>query len=155
MDKQQITFTKYNNSFNPELNTWQAKEQAEGRNGLDEFVVSKGSLLGDYLEFLDSEMDDVACDIAMIEDQVAGFVCYTSPADGHVHIEILGINPDMRGKGIAKSMLQSFKQEMAHADISKVTLEANKNNQSAINSFSKVAIKSATQPKENYIGFEL
>ncbi len=155
MDKQQITFTRYNNSFNPELNTWQAKEQAQGRNGLDEFVVSKGSLLGDYLEFLDSEMDDVACDIALLENEVAGFICYTSPAEGHVHIEIMGINPDIRGKGLARNMLQAFKQDMTKVGFEKVTLEANKNNQAAINSFSKVATKSATQPKENYIGFEL
>ena len=156
MGKDKITFTKYNNSYNEELNTWQAKENAQGRNGLDEFVVSKGTLLGDYLEFLDSEMDDVACDIALLDGNLAGFVCYTSPADGHVHIEIMGINPDIRGKGVARSMLTAFKTEMQEAaGIEKVTLEANKNNESALNSFSKIATKSDYQPKENYVSFEL
>lgn len=156
MGKEKITFAQYNNSYNAELNTWQAKENAQGRNGLDEFVVSKGTLLGDYLEFITDEMKDIACDVALLDGDLAGFVCYTSPAEGHVHIEIMGVNPDMRGKGLAKSMLKSFKEEMSIcAGIDKVTLEANKNNEAAINSFSKIATKSESQPKENYISFEL
>ena len=156
MEKEKITFTQYNNSYNADLNTWGEKEKAQGRNGLDEFVISKGTPLGDYLEFVDGEMSDVACDIALLDGKLAGFICYTSPEDGHVHIEIMGVNPDVRGKGVARSMLTAFKTEMQTvAGIEKITLEANKNNVSALNSFSKIATKSDSQPKENYVSFEL
>ena len=82
----------------------------------------------------------------------------------------LNINPNekiglvgLSGSGkstLIKLLLRSYdinkgKITISNQDISKVTLEANKNNQSAINSFSKVATKSDIQPKENYISFEL
>lgn len=122
MEDNKITFTKYNHSYDSKLNTWQAKEQAQGHNGLDNFVVTKGSLLGEYLAFVDEELHDIACDIVLLDGELAGFICYTSPADSHVHIEVLGVNPDMRGKGVAKSMLKTFKSELKEAaDIEKIS----------------------------------
>ena len=152
-----ITFTGFQPDYKPELNTWQTKENLTGSNGLNQFVVSEGSLLGDYLEFVDSEMEDITTHLAFDKDNLIGFLCHSTPEENHTHIEIMGINPDYRGKGYAPRMLDSFKQLMQSTaqDPQSVTLSVNKANIVGITSFSKVAKVAEKQDKENYINFEL
>ena len=78
------------------------------------------------------------------------------PEKEHAHIEIMGINPAARGKGLAKSLLSSLKSELTkQKNISKLTLSVNQQNKAGINSFLKEGKPSKLQNKENYINFEI
>ncbi len=150
-----IVFKKYQNDFNKELNSWQLKEIDAGENGLEQFVVMKGSLLGDYLEFINSELDGIKVYLAMDNKNLIGFLCYSKPKTNHIHIEILGINPDYRGQGYARKMLISFKNLVSKHNETKLTLSVNKNNMAGIASFSKVATLCEEQKNTDYIDFIL
>ncbi|MBQ9792758.1 MAG: GNAT family N-acetyltransferase [Clostridia bacterium] len=152
-----ITFTGYQPEFNAELNTWQTKENMAGSNGLNQFVVTEGTMLGDYLEFVDSEMPDITTRLAFDQENLVGFLCYSTPEENHTHIEIMGVNPDCRGKGYSPRMLDSFKKSLQETsqDPQNLTLSVNKANLAGIASFSKVARIAEKQDKENYIHFEL
>lgn len=151
-----ITFTGFQPDYKPELNTWQTKENMTGSNGLNQFVVAEGTPLGDYLEFVDSEMPDITTRLAFDQDNLVGFLCYSTPEENHSHIEIMGVNPDCRGKGYATRMLDSFKKELTEiSQTTNLTLSVNKANLAGIASFSKIAKVAQKQDKENYIHFEL
>ena len=154
---EEITFTDYQPEFKAELNTWQSKENIAGSNGLDQFVVSEGTLLGDYLEFVDSEIDDISARLAFDKEELVGFLCYSTPEQNHAHVEIMGVNPDCRGKGYATKILSGFKKELESNSQGpqSLTLSVNKANLVGITSFSKVAKVSENQNKENYINFEM
>ena len=127
-----------------------------GSNGLNQFVVTEGTMLGDYLEFVNSEMPDITTRLALDKDNLVGFLCYSAPQEDHFHIEVMGVNPDCRGKGYASKMLETFKKEKTKEfPNSNLTLSVNKANLAGIASFSKVAKLAKEQDKENYINFEL
>ncbi len=149
-----IKFIDYCKEYCTQLNTWHKIEQQQGYNGLNQFVVLDGTLLGDYMQYISENIVDINCQLAMLEDKLVGFICYTQENDA-AHIEIMGTNPEMRGQGIAKNILTTFKQDMSQQGVDKITLEVRKNNESGIKSFSKVAEKSASQPNQNYISFEM
>ena len=154
---EEIFFTNYDNEFKDELNTWQSKENLAGSNGLNDFVVSESTLLGDYIEFINRSIDDITTCLAFNEKSIVGFLCYSKPEENHTHIEVMGVNPDCRGKGYASKMLIGFKKELEEnsENPQNLTLSVNKKNINGINSFSKVAKVSKKQDKENYINFEL
>ena len=152
----ELSFSKFNKGQKCEYNTWQEKEQAQGLNGLNKFVVLQDSLLGDYLEFVDQEIDDTTIESIYIGDNLVGFIGYSMQNDKHLHVEILGINPEFRGKGIASKLLKAFKEKMQNEkSIERFTLSVKKDNESGIASFSKVGKEAKNQDKENYINFEL
>ena len=64
---EKFLLTEFNSAYKEELNKWQDKEKANGLNGLSKFVVLKGFLLGDYLEFINEEMEDMSCRLAFDE----------------------------------------------------------------------------------------
>lgn len=154
---EEITFGAFEPEYKPELNTWQTKENMAGSDGLNQFVVSEGTLLGDYLEFVNNEMQDISTRLAFNENNLIGFLCFSTPSQDHTHIEIMGVNPDYRGKGYSTKILSEFKKELetTSQDPHSLTLSVNKKNLVGINSFSKIAHTSDKQDKENYINFEL
>ena len=154
---EEITFIGFEPEFKTELNTWQTKENLTGSDGLNQFVVSEGTLLGDYLEFVDSEMPDITTRLAFDDKDLVGFLCYSSPEQNHTHIEIMGVNPDYRGQGYSTKILSGFKKDLEKTSETQhnLTLSVNKKNLVGINSFSKIAHASDKQDKENYINFEL
>ena len=134
-----LSFSQFDKRQKTEYNTWQAKEQEQGLNGLDKFVVLQDSLLGDYLEFVDQEIDDTTIESIYVGDELVGFIGYSMQSDKHVYVEILGVNPEFRGKGISKKILQIFKKRMqSEQNIERFTLSVKKDNESGIKSFSKV-----------------
>ena len=155
MEDKKILFVLFDESYTAELNTWQAIENSQGRDGLSEFVVSRGTLLGDYISYIDEQLDAITCNIAIQDNQVVGFICHSKPELNHAHVEIMGVNPNYRGQGIARNMLREFKTIMTEQGNDKVTLEVKKENTSGISSFSKVGTPSTKQSKDSYIGFEL
>lgn len=156
MENQPLTFTNFDNSFVPELNTWQQKENSLGYDGLNEFVVSKGSGLGDYLQFVSEEMPDVPCLLAFDQKDLVGFVSYSTPEPTHTHIEIMGVNPDFRGQGMSSRLLLDFKQLMQEqTGMQTLTLDVNKKNTSGKKAFAKIGTLAPEQKKDNYITYNL
>lgn len=155
-DLNPLNFELFDNKYVPELNSWSEKESAAGRTGLEDFVVSKGTQLGDYVAFVSEEMPDVTSYLAFHEKDLVGFMCLTVPEQDHMHIEIMGVNPDCRGQGVATKMLCNFKSKMlAETSATQLTLEVNKKNIAGIKSFSKVATKDKEQTKDDYISFHV
>ena len=153
---QPLTFENFDNSYSAELNTWQQKENSLGYDGLNDFVVSRGTGLGDYLQFVSEEMPDVSCLLAFDQNTLAGFISYTNPTEQHTHIEIMGVNPDLRGQGMASRLLLDFKQMMQEkTNMQQLTLDVNKKNSSGRKAFAKVGTVSPEQKKEDYITFNL
>ncbi len=151
---EKINFYIYNDAYRQILNQWHKNEQDKGETALDEFVVPKGELLGDYISFVCDNMNQTICTVATIQDEIVGFLCYEINGT-NAHIEIMGVSPQHRGKGIGGNMLKCFKEEMLLHNISKITLDVNKENIVGQNAFSKVASVSKNQTKDNYISYEL
>ena len=153
---QPITFTNFDSQYVGELNTWQQKENSLGYDGLNEFVVSKGSGLGDYLQFITDEMPDVPCLLAFDQKDLVGFVSYSTPTPQHTHIEIMGINPDLRGQGMSSRLLLDFKSMMLEqTGMKELTLDVNKKNSSGRKAFAKIGTLATEQKKEDYITYNL
>lgn len=153
----EIVFSAFQEKFQTELNTWQAKEQANGSNGLNQFVVLDSMLLGDYLAFIDQEMDDIDAFLAFDAHQLIGFLCCSYPEPNHAHVEIMGVNPDCRGKGYGTRILDQFKiqlQTTAQKE-QRLTLAVKKTNTAGLSSFTKIAKVAPEQNKDNYLNLEL
>ena len=151
-----MEIVKYQEMYNDELNTWQEKENQRGENGLDKFVVPQGVLLGDYLKYVQEEMQEISLVVATHEKRVVGFLGYSMPEYDHVHVEIMGVNPDCRGKGLAQGLLTIFKDAVIEKmNIDKVTLAVKRENLSGIRAFSKIATRAEKLDTEYYLGFEL
>ena len=146
---------KYNNKYKSQLNTWQEKEKLQGASGLEDFVVLKGTLLGDYLEMIDSEMETV-CLLALEGQDLVGFVCYEKKGGGEFHIEIMGTNPDKRCMGYSQKMLTLLKEQIqTEKDFSCLTLSVNVKNIAGQHAFDKVGTKVGLSENENYFEYEI
>lgn len=146
---------KYSNNYKQQLNTWQDKEKAQGSTGFEDFVVVKGALLGDYLELIDAEMPTV-CLLAEDDAELVGFVCYEKKVDGEYHIELLGTNPDKRGKGYSQKILTKLKEELVQQqDFVSLTLSVNVKNIAGQHAFDKVGKRTGISENENYFEYEL
>lgn len=151
-----LDFISFDKKYVKELNQWQNKENMLGLDGLNQYVVLLDSLLGDYLQFIDKEMSDISCKLVLKDENLVGFLCFSQQDKDHVHVEVMGVNPDFRGKGISGQLLTEFKQKLLEKHgLTKLTLSVNKNNDSGIRSFSKIGTKSQTQNKPNYINYEI
>ena len=151
-----IVFINFNSDHKDQLNTWQQKEQEKGFSGLDDFVVPKGSLLGDFLTYIVENVDDIMVHIAVDANKIVGFICTTCPTSEHFHIEIMGVNPDLRGKGYAKRLLEEFKKQATYKfGLQRLTLNVKENNESGKRAFAKIGKLAQDQPETNYIAFEL
>jgi len=68
----------------------------------------------------------------------------------------MGVNPDLRGQGMASRLLLDFKQMMQEkTNMQQLTLDVNKKNTSGRKAFAKVGTVSPEQKKEDYITFNL
>ena len=151
-----LQFRSYNSAQTKEFNYWHTKEREEGFYGLDRYVVLQDCLLGDYLEFVDGQIDDIFVESVYLKEKLVGFIGYSMQNDSHLHVEILGVNPDFRGKGIAGEMLKAFKAKMQQSqNIDRFTLSVKKDNESGIASFAKVGTRIKKDKEESYIDFEL
>ncbi|MBQ8792692.1 MAG: GNAT family N-acetyltransferase [Clostridia bacterium] len=146
---------KYNKKYKKELNSWQDKEKQLGLSGLEDFVVVKGTLLGDYLELIDGEMD-IVCKLALEENALVGFVCYEKRKGGEYHIEIMGVNPDCRGRGYSQRLLTALKELLSKEDdFRSLSLSVNVRNTTGQKAFDKVGKAIGISDNENYIEYEI
>jgi RimJ/RimL family protein N-acetyltransferase len=151
-----VKIVDYEKKFNAELNTWQDKENTVGLNGLNRFVVPEGALLGEYLAFITSELNDTKVSVVLEGDVIIGFVGYSSPNEDCIHIEIMGVNPECTGKGYAKQILQEFKTKLSLETGAKYfTLAVKRENNPGIKAFSKIGKRVEKHDSEQYIGFEI
>ena len=138
-----------------ELNTWQDIESILGENGINDFIVASGTKLGDYIEYFSNEINLVS-KVAIDNCELVGFVCYFIKEDNTAHVEIMGTNPNFRGKGYARAILQKLKEELESSlGIKKLTLAVNKRNVQGIKAFSKFTKENKGYSSENYIGLEV
>ena len=149
-----IELIEYNSKYKEQLNLWQGIEKEQGKNGLNRFVVPLDTNLGDFLEYVSKEMNmDVK--LAVLNNEIVGFVSYEIKEENSAHIEIIGTNPNFRKQGIAKRILFKLKEILKQKEIERLTLAVNKKNKTGISAFSKFAKESINYNSENYIGFEL
>ena len=150
-----MEFIDFSNEHKKELNTWQDIESERGENGIEAFVSAKGVKLGDYIEYFSREINLVS-KVAMDNNEIVGFVCYLVKEDNSAHVEIMGTNPNFRGKGYARKILEKLKADLKNSlEIKKITLAVNKRNKQGIKSFSKFAKENKEHSSENYIGLEV
>ena len=145
----------FSNEHKKELNTWQDIELQRGESGIEDFVSAKDVKLGDYIEYFYREINLVS-KVAIDNDEIVGFVCYLVKEDNSAHVEIMGTNPNFRGKGYARKILEKLKADLNNSlGIKKITLAVNKRNKQGIKSFSKFAKENKEHSSENYIGLEV
>ena len=145
----------FTNEHKKELNTWQDIELQRGEKGIEEFVSAKGTKLGDYIEYFSREINLVS-KVAIENGVVVGFVSYFIKSDNSAHVEIMGTNPNFRGKGYARNILEKLKYTLNKSSgVEKITLAVNKRNKQGIKSFSKFTKENLEHSSENYIGLEL
>lgn len=146
---------KYNNKYRPQLNTWQEKEKQQGSSGLEDFVVLKGTLLGDYLEMIDAEMKTV-CLLALDNQELVGFSCYEKKEGGRYHVEIMGVSPDKRGMGYSQKILSALKNRLSkEEDFTSLTLSVSVKNIAGQHAFDKVGERIGLSENENYFEYEI
>lgn len=154
MDK--LIFNSYDKKFNNELNSWHSKEHLLNSNGLTQFIVPEDVLLGDYLSYVEEEMDGIDNFLIFADQQLIGFLGFSTHNNNHIHIEYVGVNPSCRGKGYAKEILLNFKEEiLSRIPDAHITLSVNTKNTPGIKSFLKIAKKSNNQRTSSYIELEL
>ena len=141
----------FTNEHKKELNTWQDIELKRGEKGLEDSVSVKGTKLGDYIEYFSREINLIS-KAAIDNKEIVGFVCYVINEDQSAHVEIMGTNPNCRGKGYARKILERLKSDLG---VKKITLAVNKRNKQGIKSFSKFTKANEELSSENYIGLEL
>ena len=151
---EKLVFKKYSEKHRRDLNTWIKNEQNLGSNGFNNFVVTQGVELGDYLSFINDEMDDMNCFVVLLNDKLIGFFVI-SFNNNIVHVEICGINPEFRGQGLINEILTKLSLKLKKEGIEKLTLSVNNTNLSGLKSFSKIARKACHQSKENYTLLEI
>lgn len=153
---EKLIFQSYEQKYKSELNSWHSKEYSFNENGLSQFIVPESILLGDYIEFIDENMKNTTNMLIFDSNQLIGFLGYDKPQENHIHIEYVGVNPDKRGKGYAKTILEQFKTEINTRNPQiNITLEVNKANSAGLKSFSKIAKQAETQEIEGYVQFKL
>lgn len=151
---EKIVFKKYNEKHRKELNTWIKKEQILGGNGFNNFVVSKGTELGDYLSFINDEMDDMKCFVALKNTSMVGFFVLSFHGQT-AHVEICGINPDFRGQGLMNEILTKLSSTLKKEGIERITLSVNNKNETGLKSFSKIARRVEGACKKSYSLLEI
>lgn len=149
-----LKLINFNNTYKTYLNTWQAKEKELGQMGFNNFIVLDGYALGDYLGFINDEMNDIFCNLAIQDEQLAGFICFSRPEKNHIHIEMLGVNPEMRGQKLSNKILALFKESVKTKNV-RISFSVNRQNKAGLSSFSKLGKFAQNQTKANYIDFEL
>lgn len=154
MDK--LIFNSFDKKYSEELNSWHSKEHLSNSNGLTQFIVPEDVLLGDYLSYVEEEMDGIDNFLIFDDKQLIGFLGFSTHNNNHIHIEYVGVNPNCRGKGFAKEILSSFKKEvLSRVPDALITLSVNKKNTAGLKSFLKIAKKSDNQQSSSYIELEL
>lgn len=151
---EKIVFKKYNEKYRSELNTWVRKEQISGGNGFNSFVVVQGEGLGDYLSFIQDEMEDLECFVAQREKTLVGFFVINYKGNV-VHIEICGINPDCRGQGLINKIISKLSKSLKIKGIEKITLSVNNKNTAGLKSFGKIGKKVEQLCKDDYTVLEI
>ena len=147
-----IKLVDYRPAFKEELNTWQDIEKANGEFGINSFVTTCDSKLGDYIEFFSDEID-LKTKIAFVDESIVGFVCYIINDDRSTHIELMATNPRLRGKGYSKLILNKLKEELP--DSPKITLAINKRNKKALSVFTQFTKPNDEHSSSYYVGLEL
>ena len=145
----------FDKKYIKELNSWQAEEEKLGLSGFNKFVVVEGELLGNYLDFIQSQMQTKTM-IALDEKRLAGFVCYEEKEKGHYHVEIMGVSPKQRGKGYAKQILTCLKNMlMQDQNFKNLTLSVNVRNIAGQKAFDKIGQNVGLSENENYYEYEI
>lgn len=150
---EKIQLKNYNSKYKKELDSWSDIEKQQGQNGIEDFVATKGYKLGEYIDYFSAELD-VESKLAFDKDNLVGFVMYSQDV-GMAHIEIMGTNPSLRGRGYAKQMMFELKEQLKTQGIDKVVFEVNKRNKPALSAFSKISKPNSKFSSENYQGMEL
>lgn len=150
----ELILVDYNQKFEEELNCWIEKETAQGINLIRRFLCDDMPL-GCFVEKIIS-MLDISFKIAVKDNCVVGLVGYCLNDLESAHVEMVVVNPDFRGFGYSKQILQNLKSEIKkEKGISKLTLSVNKNNIHALNTFSEIANKTKKYSTSIFVGFEI
>lgn len=150
---EKIKLIDYNSNYKEALNSWSDIEKQQGQNGIEDFVATKGYKLGEYVDYFSSNLD-VSSKLAFDDDNLIGFVLYSQDVET-AHIEIMGTNPNFRGKGYARQIMTQLKNYLQQQGINKVVFEVNKRNKPALGAFSKIAKPNSKYSSTNYVGMEL
>ena len=74
------------------------------------------------------------------EDKIIGYICFWIVAD-EIHIMNIAVHPDMRGKGMARLLLNKLIQLAINKNISNIWLEVRPSNKIAINLYERFGFK--------------
>jgi len=151
---EKIVFKKYSEKHRDELNKWIKKEQNLGEDVFNNFVVTRGVELGDYLSFINNEMEDMKCFVVLQNKTIVGFfvICINNNV---VHVEICGINPEFRGQGLINQILTKLSINLKKEGIEKITLSVNNNNAVGLKSFERIARRAKYQHNPQYTCLEI
>lgn len=75
--------------------------------------------------------------VAVCEGSVAGYICGFISDSGCGHIASIAVRPDLRGKKIGSSLLETFENEVKRLGYSCVELEVSVDNSIAISFYSR------------------
>ena len=154
LSMEKIVFKKYDDKYREELNKWIKKEQNLGRDDFNNFVVIRGVELGDYLNFISNEMEDMKSFVVLNGKTVVGFFVM-SINNKVVDVEICGVNPDFRGQGLMNKILTKLSEDLREKGIKKITLSVNNENKPGLKSFGKIAKPVDNIYKNNYTFLEM
>lgn len=150
---EKIKLLDYNSSYKSELDMWSDIEKQQGLSGIEDFVATKGFKLGEYVDYFAKNLDAL-CKVAFDANNLVGFVLYSQEANV-AHVEIMGTNPNFRGRGYARQLMFSLREQLKLQGINKVVFEVNKRNKQALMAFSKIAKPNSKYSSANYEGMEL
>lgn len=152
---QSIIWKNYQPQYQSIFDGWQQREVQLGVTGLEDYVAIKGESLGQYLTLIAQDLG-MPCKVAFIDNELVGFVCYEEQSEGVIHIELFGINPDLRGKSYAKLLLHSLKEQLQlKQSFKELNLSVHENNIAGIKAFNKIGTQQEDRHSDNYIDFVL
>ena len=150
----ELKFEDFNKKYIPELNGWQEEEHSRGQSGIADYVGDSEVLLGDYLDYVASEMG-IETKIVLSEDRAVGFVSYVKKKGNEIYIEIIGVSPHERGKNLSEKIMAQLKELAGDSEKYKVTFRVKNTNAGGLKSFSRFARKNEGLTSGDYFGFEL
>ncbi|EQB68415.1 MAG: ribosomal protein S18-alanine N-acetyltransferase [Cuniculiplasma sp.] len=120
---------------------------------LEERAFTVGPYSADMLRYALSESGDMAFKVED-EEEIIAYIMACPVSDSSLDIESVAVDPEYRGKGLAKALFQHIEDIAKQRGYEKIVLEVREHNREAIGLYEKLGFKK-TEFLNNYYSEKL
>lgn len=116
---------------------------------LEERAFTVGPYSADMLRYALSESGDMAFKVED-EEEIIAYIMACPVSDSSLDIESVAVDPEYRGKGLAKALFQHIEDIAKQRGYEKIVLEVREHNREAIGLYEKLGFKKKEFLKNYY-----